>query len=199
MGRFRAWRDRNRTFGHELGDKYYDPEENLARLDDLLKLAARGDERQDYASTTTNVLDLGGTAVSTLQVNDVTDHYLLKPTTRGKAVFSVADKSADRTVRLALVRDGVEIAVSTDGDLSVEFARIDLSAKRLVLRVSAPELSSSTVRVGSDSSFNATIDRAAAQGVAGVPHGARGAGGKRRYMRTCDIRGECVVNRGQCT
>ena len=157
VGRFRAWRDRNRTFGHELGDKYYDPEENLARLDDLLKLAVRGDERQDYASTTTNVLDLGGTAVSTLQVNDVTDHYLLKPTTRGKAVFSVADKSADRTVRLALVRDGVEIAVSTDGDLSVEFARIDLSAKRLVLRVSAPELSGSTVRVGSDSSFNATI------------------------------------------
>ena len=157
VGRFRAWRDRNRTFGHELGDKYYDPEENLARLDDLFKLAVRGDERQDYASTTTNVLDLGGTAVSTLQVNDVTDHYLLKPTTRGKAVFSVADKTADRTVRLALVRDGVEIAVSTDGDLSVEFARIDLSAKRLVLRVSAPELSGSTVRVGSDSSFNATI------------------------------------------
>ena len=157
VGRFRAWRDRNRTFGHELGDKYYDPEENLARLDDLLKLAARGDERQDYASTTTNVLDLGGTVVSTLQVNDVTDHYLLKPTSRGKAVFSVADKTADRTIRLALVRDGVEVASSTDGDLSVEIARADLAAKRLVLRVSAPELSGASVRVGPDTAFDATI------------------------------------------
>lgn len=157
VGRFRAWRDRNKTFGHELGDKYYDPEENLARLDDLLKLAARGDERQDYASTTTNVLDLGGTVVSTLQVNDITDHYLLKPTSRGKAVFSVADKTADRTVRLALVRDGVEVASSTDSELSVEIARADLAAKRLVLRVSAPELSGASVRVGPDTTFDTTV------------------------------------------
>lgn len=157
VGRFRAWRDRNRIFGHELGDKYYDPEENLARLDDLLRLAARGDELQDYATTVTNVMDLGGTVVSSMQVNDTTDHYLLKPASRGRAMFSVADKTADRTVRLALVRDGAEIASSTTGELSAEISRADLAAKRLVLRVSAPELSSASNRAGPDTAFDATV------------------------------------------
>ena len=52
VGRFNAWRDRNRELGHALGNKYYEPSENLARLDDLLALASRGSERQDYASAT---------------------------------------------------------------------------------------------------------------------------------------------------
>ena len=159
VGRFNAWRDRNVVHGHALGNKYYEPAENIARLDALLKLASRGNERQDYASLTTNVLELGETAVSTFQVNDARDHYILKPASRGSLVVSVADKTADRQVRLALVCDGVETAFSTNGELSVEITRSELAAKRLVLRVTAPEFTdtSANIRFGADSSFDATL------------------------------------------
>jgi len=157
IGRFNAWRDRKNSLGHELGNKFYDPEENIARLDALLKLGGRGDELQDYATTTTNVLELAGSAVSTLQINDAVDHFLLKPPSRGRAVFSVADKTKDMTVRLALLRDGAETAVSTNGELAVEISRTELAAKRLVLRVSAPGFQDLSVRVGAESLFDATI------------------------------------------
>ena len=157
LGRFKAWRDRNQEFGHELGNKFYDPAENIARLDDLLKLAGRPDESQDYASTTTNVLELGSSAVSAFQINDAVDHYLVRPAGRGKARFKISAKTARKTVRLAFLRDGVETAYSTNGVLDVEISRVELSAKRLVLRVSAPDLQDSTVRVGAGSSFDATV------------------------------------------
>ena len=159
VGRFNAWRDRNLVHGHALGNRYYEPAENLARLDALLALAARGGEQQDYASTTTNVLELGETVVSTFQVNDARDHYLLKPTARGKIVVSVADKTADRQVRLAFVRDGTETAFSTNGELSVEISRTELAAKRLVLRVNAPDFTdtAANTRFGADASFDATL------------------------------------------
>ena len=159
VGRFNAWRDRNRELGHALGNKYYEPSENLARLDDLLALASRGSERQDYASTTTSELKLGGSVVSSFQVNDARDHYLLKPSSRGKLVVSVNDKTAERQVRLALVRDGVETAVSTDGKLTVDITRAELAAKRLVLRASAPEFTdmAANTRFGAGTPFDATL------------------------------------------
>ena len=159
VGRFNAWRDRNKVFDHALGNKYYEPSENLARLDDLLMLAKRGSERQDYASTTTNVLKLGGTAASHFQVNDARDHYLLKPSSRGKLAVSVSGKTSDRQVRLAFVCDGVETAFSTNGELSVEISRAELAAERLVLRVSAPDFTdmAANTRFGAGSSFDATL------------------------------------------
>ena len=161
VGRFSSWRDRNNDYGNEtFGNKYYEPAENIGRLNDLLKLADRESEAQDYASTTTNMMEIGGTVVSTLQCNDAKDHFLLKFPSRGRAVFGVADKTADRQVRLAIVRDGTEITSSTSGTLEVEFTRTDLAAKRLVLRVTAPELSG-TARFGGESTvFDATITNA---------------------------------------
>ncbi|MBR3223188.1 MAG: hypothetical protein IKF72_13285 [Kiritimatiellae bacterium] len=159
VGRFSAWRDRSREFSHALGDKYYDPGENIARLDALLALAGRGDESQDYASTTTNMLEMGGSVVLTLQVNDPRDHFVLSPPSRGRAVFSVTGKTADRSVSLSILRDGGEIASSDTGELAVEFSREDISAKRLVLRVSAPGFSgaSANARFGADNAFDVTL------------------------------------------
>lgn len=159
VGRFNAWRDRNKVLAMPYGNKHYDPAENIARLDDLLTLADRGSEAQDYASTTTNDFELGGSVTSRFQVNDASDHYLIKLDRRGEIVFSVADKTADRLVRLALLRDGVETISSTNGELSVEITRADLAAKRLVLRVTAPELvdSSANTRFGGTTVFAATI------------------------------------------
>ena len=159
VGRFNAWRDRNIVFGHALGNKYYEPSENIARLNDLLALASRGSERQDYASTTTSELKLGGSAVSSFHVNDARDHYLLKPSSRGTLVVSVSGKTADRQVRLALVRDGEETAVSTGEKLTVEITHAELAARRLVLRASAPDFTdlAANTRFGADSSFDATL------------------------------------------
>ncbi len=158
VGRFSAWRDRGLAYSNEtFGAKYYEPTENIGRLNDLLKLADRRSEAQDYASTTTNEMEIGGHVVSTLQCNDAKDHFLLKLPSRGRAVFSVAGKTADRQVRLAIVRDGTEIAYSTSGTLEVEFTRADIAAKRLVLRVTAPELSGTMRFNGESSVFNATI------------------------------------------
>lgn len=159
VGRFRAWRDRNQIMGMPLGNKHYDPAENLARLDELLLLANRGSEAQDYASTTTNVLELNSSQTSIFQVNDTADHYLLRPDRRGDMLFSVADKTADRMVRMAFLRDGMEVVSSTNGELAVEITRADLAAKRLVLRVTAPELSNDSVnaRFGGGTEFEATI------------------------------------------
>ena len=161
VGRFSSWRDRNNIYGNEtFGNKYYEPTENIGRLNDLLKLADRKSEAQDYASTTTNEMAIGGHVVSTLQCNDAKDHFLLKLPSRGKVAFSVLDKTADRQVRLAIVRDGTEIAYSTSGALEVEFTRADVAAKRLVLRVTAPELSGTMRFNGEGSAFDATITNA---------------------------------------
>lgn len=159
VGRFNSWRDRNNIYGDAtFGNKYYEPTENIGRLNDLLLLANRGSEAQDYASTTTNELEIGGTAVSTLQCNDAKDHYLLKYPSRGKVRFEVLDKTAERQVNLALMRDGVEIATSTSGELEAELTRIDVAAKRLVLRVTSPEVSSAVTRFeGVSTVFDATI------------------------------------------
>lgn len=157
VGRFSAWRDIDGAYGHELGNKFYEPEENIARLNALLSLGGRVDERQDYASTTTNVLALGGSIVSSLQVNDTADYFLLRPSSRGRAVFMVADKTARRAVRLTLLRDGVEMASSTSGSLVVDFSRDDLAAKRIVLGVSAPDFLDPAARVGDESAFDAKV------------------------------------------
>ncbi len=161
VGRFSSWRDRNNVYTNEtFGNKYYEPTENIGRLNDLLLLADRGSEAQDYASTTTNTMEIGRFAVSTLQCNDAKDHFLLRPPSRGRAVFAVADKTAERQVRLAVVRDGDEIAYSTTGTLEVEFTRADVAARRLVLRVTAPELSGATRFEGVSTVFDATITNA---------------------------------------
>ncbi len=161
VGRFSSWRDRNNVYGNAtFGNKYYEATENIGRLNDLLQLADRGSEAQDYASTTTNEMSIGGHVVSTLQCNDSKDHFLLKLPSRGKAVFSVADKTAERQVRLAVVRDGEEIAYSTSGTLEVEFTRADVAAKRVVLRVTAPELAGATRFEGVSTVFDAVITNA---------------------------------------
>lgn len=50
--------------------RYYDPAENIARLDDLLLLAERSGEEDDYPSTTTRTIAPGETARATFQIND---------------------------------------------------------------------------------------------------------------------------------
>lgn len=161
VGRFSSWRDRDNIYGDAtFGNKYYEPTENIGRLNDLLKLADRGSEAQDYASTTTNTMEIGGTVISTLQCNDAKDHFLLTLPSRGRAVFGVSENTADRQVRLAIVRDGTEIAASTSGVLEVEFTRADVAAKRLVLRVTAPELSGTARFDGASTVFDATVTNA---------------------------------------
>ena len=72
VGRFAASRDSERV---------YDPAENIARLDDLLLLAERNGEEDDYPSTTTRTIAPGETARATFQINDRYECFRIKGAT----------------------------------------------------------------------------------------------------------------------
>ena len=61
--------------------RYYDPAENIARLDDLLLLAERSGEEDDYPSTTTRTIAPGETARATFQINDRYECFRIKGAT----------------------------------------------------------------------------------------------------------------------
>lgn len=115
VGRCSTWRDRNGEIGSDV--RYYDPEENIARLDDLLKLANRADESSDYVSTTRRELSVaGGRAQVDFQICDAAEAFILRGFSTGSFSVSV---SSTHDVMISLVLDGVVVACGTN---SLEFA-----------------------------------------------------------------------------
>ena len=98
----------------------FDHDENMARLDDLLRLASGSGEMDNYVSTTTRSLLCGGLSAScTFQINDKTEVFRLASLPAGTVEFRVSGKTADRPVQLSVIRlaDGGEqetLATGTD-------------------------------------------------------------------------------------
>ena len=130
VGRLASWRDSSEVYGR--GRLYYEPLENIARLDDLLKLADRADETSDFVSTTTKVLPVdGGRESVTFQINDPTEAYVLQGFSPG--VLTVR-ASGPGDVRLSLVLDGATVASATNA-LDFRISRAHANADRAVLKL----------------------------------------------------------------
>ncbi|MBP5285409.1 MAG: hypothetical protein ILO34_04795 [Kiritimatiellae bacterium] len=134
-GRFSAWRD---------ADRYYDPVENISRLDDLLKLAGSGGESANYASVTTRTIPVPGKAIAVYQINDRTEFFVLSELKPG--VLRVV-AAGDRDIGLELVADGKVVAEGT-GSLEARISRTVLAAQRIVLKTTG----SMPDRIGAGSS-----------------------------------------------
>lgn len=160
VGRYSSWRDSNNTLG--FGNKYYDPNENITRLDDLLLLAERGSESSDYCSTTTRVLAPNSTATATFQINDRNECFLLKDLSTGTLTFSA---KAPRDIALSFIVDG-EIVSSGVNSLQVSVARSHLSASRICLKASgAMPAKLDGVSSVYEATIAATIEESAANGL----------------------------------
>ncbi len=113
----------------------YGADENLRRLDDLLKLAEREDESDDYRTLTKRVLEIGGQAqTSTLQINDKRDFYRLSGMKSGLLTFTATGEGPS-PVNLSYWLDGACVASGT-GTLSVAASAADVSGEAF-LEVSA--------------------------------------------------------------
>lgn len=104
VGRFAGFRD----------GFVYDVAENLARLNDLLKLAARDDESSDYIQTTGDVLALGGTADVSFQVNSASKCFRLSGTDTCYAGFALTNATVATPVRLEVVTAAKVLASGTN-------------------------------------------------------------------------------------
>ena len=154
IARFSAWRDRNNVTG--LGAMYYDPEENIARLDDLLLLAGGEGEGNGYVQTTTLSMTSGGDSVPCeLQVNAATKVYAVGGVPVGSVTFTVGDKTVDRGVRLSVIRyvNGVSTTLAT-GFETVEYDFGKGETDGIYLQVSS---FTTADMCGADSTFNFTI------------------------------------------
>lgn len=147
LGRFAAWRDREGVFGDDV--RYYDPAENIARLEDLLRLAGREDESSDYASTTKRIHEPGGESEAVFQINDRTECFIVRPGSAGVVSFAVA---APEAVRLELLQDGKTVAAG-ENKLSAALS----SAGGLVLRLSAYQDYQTRRIAGKSSVFTARL------------------------------------------
>ena len=147
IGRFAAWRDANNTLGR--GEKYYETTENLARLDDLLRLATRSDENSDYESTTKLKLYMGTPVQAEYQISDTTECYRLEGMETGTLSVSAV---AVRDVTLEFVVDG-EVVASGVNTLSAKVKSAYLSS-RMTLRTKG----AMPAKLGGESSvYTATI------------------------------------------
>ena len=139
LGRFNAWRDRNRVFGSNV--YYYDADENIARLNDLLKLAARGGEGNDYSQTTTLEHKVGDASSATLQVNSTTRWWNLSGAAAGTLTVGRTDDSS-AAVTFTLLSGGKTIA-SGSGGFTAKLTKNMVDAGDLQLRVSTTAFSAS--------------------------------------------------------
>ena len=141
-GRLNAWRDRNKALGGD--ERYYDPDENIARLDALLELAERG-ECDDYASTTTLEHQTGFSSSAVLQVNSAKRFWNLTKVAPGTLSFRRTDASANPVV-FTLCTNGVSVASGMNG-LEVKITSRLMSSNGLQVGVSSGVFS------GSDNPF----------------------------------------------
>ena len=127
VGRFTAYRD---------ADRVYEVKENLARLDDFLKLWERDDESSDYLQTTLRSHEIGGAASAIdFQLSDRNEYFRLTGAAAGRLTFSAVNSVAGREVVLSLYADGKVVAVGTNSLSTV--AGADLAKSSLYLGLTA--------------------------------------------------------------
>ena len=136
-------------------DSYsHDLAENMARLDDLLKLAEADGEGSNYPSTTMRTLTVGGADVcAELQVNDSVEYFKLSGLPTGDVTFKAVGGSSSNPVVLSVVRfaagESTQLAKGT-GSVKCSFAADD----DCYLKV---EAFGEKKRYGADTTFTATV------------------------------------------
>lgn len=139
LGRLSTWRDRNRVFGDDV--RYYDPDENVARLNDLLKLAPRGGELDDYAATTTLEHKVGEESSAELQINSATRYWKITGAEPGTLVVTRTDASKNDVVFTLM--SGTETIATGSETIEAALTSKMLRSSTLYLRATASGYSAS--------------------------------------------------------
>ncbi len=114
VARANMWRDRANKYGK--GVRYYEPQENIARLNALLALQGTEGERDSYPETTQLSIAAGGAGVSaTVQINAATKVFAVSGVPVGTVDFTVSGAPENRPVALKIVRvaDGVAATLAS--------------------------------------------------------------------------------------
>lgn len=155
IARFAPLRNNNKAVFPAIDDdKYYDPDENIARLDDLLLLAGRTDDLDSYASTTRLTLAANDEAEVTLQINDSSRAYRLTGLSSGLLAICA---DAGKDVALTLLQGTTELASGVN-TLEYKVRGSVVNAGAIYLRVRA--YSGTTAVTGGHTSFTAKITSA---------------------------------------
>ena len=101
--RFTPWRD---------ADKFYDPDENIGRLNDLLLLSGR-DESSNYIQTTDRTLAPDTEEPIEFQINDRVECFRLDGIGEGVWSFSVTNTATDAEIAIALCTGDTTLATGT--------------------------------------------------------------------------------------
>ena len=126
VGRFASWRDASR---------FYDPEENIGRLNDLLKLADRDGEENDYGSTATNKHVVGGRSQATFQISDRNEFFEVEGIAAGQ--FNVTrERGGAGDIVFSLMQGAKTLAAGTNA-LMATLSAEDVAAGDFKLKVSA--------------------------------------------------------------
>ncbi len=126
LARFAAYRDGNRV---------YDVDENIGRLNDFLKLWDGVGELCGYRTTTTNSFSIGGETTAKLQISARTVFYRLEGLAAGELNVTRTDNGAQNTV-IALMQGAKTLATGTNA-LSASVNREMIAEGDFVLKVQA--------------------------------------------------------------
>ena len=145
---------RFKSYGPDIHS--YDTEENLARLDDLIRLAETGKgEGDNYITTTKRVLVCGEAVSSDFQINDAVEVFRLANVKVGTIDFAVAGKTKDVPLTLSLIQvDGGVQTVLATGSESVSFDFMPNTSSNVYLKITAFEKAQ---KWGANTAFSAEV------------------------------------------
>ena len=133
----------------------YDPEENIARLTEALRLADGDGEADNYVATTTRTLSDGETRTAAFQINDRTECFRIKDAKPGVWRFSVTNSTADVDVAVSVCTGGVAVA-SGVGTATVELTAAMLAANPCLRLVAYPDEAEKVCTARGASAFTAS-------------------------------------------
>lgn len=143
-----------------------DTDENMARLDDFLKLAHTDGLADNYVTTTTRSLKCGERADGCVfQINDTTEAFRLDFIPNGIVKFNVTGKTADRPVKLSVVRldnEDQKVLVSGTDAVTCDFSGVEAGA--MFLKLTAFE---ETAKYGKDTTFSLSVESSVSSAAGG--------------------------------
>ena len=135
----------------------FDANENMARLDDLIRLADGNGEADNYAATTTRSIKCGeSTAKCRFQINDRTEVFEIENIPEGAVEFKITNNTADRPILLSVMRvsDDIQDEIAS-GTNAVTCTLNGDGEGHLFLKASA---FGETVKYGANTAFRADIE-----------------------------------------
>lgn len=127
VGRCTTWR---------TSDRVYDVAENIGRLNDLLKLAARDSEQDDYRTTTTRTHSVGEITEASFQISDRNEFFAVQGLAAGR--FNVSRSAADNEHDLVFsLMQGSKVLAKGTNSLAAMLSAETVAAGDFKLQVSA--------------------------------------------------------------